>query len=341
MQAQNKQTVKFAILAILLIILAIFDLYIGSVNIPLNIILKSFINTEAIDKKWLLILYQIRLPRVMTAIIVGISLSVSGLMMQTIFRNPLAGPYVLGISSGAGFGVAILLLGSSIFFAGSDIYASNWTIVFAACLGALAILLIILVVSYRLKDILTILILGIMLGSVLSALVSILQYFSNETMLKSYVLWTLGSLSGVTTEQLKVFSLICLSGILISFLTAKKLNVLLLGESYSKSLGVSMFKTRLLLFISTSLLAGSVTAFCGPIGFIGIAIPHISRMFFKTSNHFVLIPASIFIGSIVMIFSDIIAQVPGNNIVLPINSVTSLIGIPVVIFIVIKNYKFG
>jgi iron complex transport system permease protein len=283
---------------------------------------------------------KFRLPKAITALVVGIALSLSGLQMQTVFRNPMAGPDVLGVSSGASLGVAIVILGFPAgFISGNFQNIGNWVLVASAWIGAGAVMLLIMFISSRIRNIMTILILGIMLASGISAIVSILQYFSNETMLKAYVIWTLGSLGNLTAGQLKILIYSVSAGILLSIVSVKMLNALLLGENYAASIGLNIKLSRILIFATTSILAGSVTAFCGPIGFIGIAVPHIARNIFKTSNHLILVPGSIIVGGIIMLVSDIISQLPGSENVLPINSVTSLIGIPVVIWVILRNKR--
>ncbi len=328
-------------LLILLVFAFVLNLLLGSASIPMLSALKILLGSSD-NEVWRTIIIDYRLPKAIVAILAGASLSVSGLQMQTIFRNPLAGPYVLGISSGAGLGVALLVLGFS--FVGvsfqSD-WASNLSISIAAWIGSMAILLVVLAVASRVKDIMTILILGMMFGSAASALISILQFFSSETMLKSYVLWTMGSLSTVTGNQLWILAAATLFGIAISISQVRVLNILQLGETYARNVGVSITFSRTLIFISTSLLAGSVTAFCGPIGFIGIAMPHVARMIFRNADHAVLLPASVLLGSLVMLLSDTIAQLPGMNTTLPLNSVTALIGVPVVVYVVVRNRKFS
>ncbi len=282
-----------------------------------------------------------RIPRIISATIAGIALSVSGLQMQTVFRNPLAGPYVLGISSGASLGVALVVIGFSAYF-GANVFNihSGWLLIIAAWTGSALVLILILLVSLRTRDIMTVLILGIMLGSGISAIISILQYFSGESALKAFVIWTMGSVSSVSREHLPLLLTGFLPGLLLSLYLIKPSNVALLGEEYSTTMGVNVVRYRTLVFISTSLLTGTVTAFCGPIGFIGIAIPHICRMTFKTSRYGILLPGSILLGASVMLLSDIISQVPGSQVILPLNAVTSLIGIPVIIRIILGNRKF-
>ena len=270
------------------------------------------------------------------------ALSLSGLQMQTVFRNPMAGPDVLGISSGASLGVAFVILGFSRNISPESLNGlGNWILVAASWVGAGAVMLLIMVISSKVKDILAILILGIMLSSGISAIVTILQYFSNESMLKAYVIWTMGSLGNLTSAQLNVLSISILAGVTLSLLSSKMLNALLLGENYAGSIGLNVRHARFIIFIGTSILAGSVTAFCGPIGFIGIAVPHMVRILFKTSDHRILIPGTILMGAVVMLASDLISQLPGSESVLPINAVTSLIGIPVVVWVILNKRKYS
>jgi iron complex transport system permease protein len=320
--------------------LFLLDIFLGSISIkPVEVINAIFNNTHS---DFQTIILKFRLPKAITALTVGVALSLSGLQMQTVFRNPMAGPYVLGISSGASLGVAFVILGfSSILTPESLTGLGNWILVVASWLGAGAVMFLIMVISSRVKDIMTVLILGIMLSSGISAIVTIMQYFSNETMLKAYVIWTMGSLGNLTSNQLNVLLISVSVGILLTQFSSKMLNALLLGENYARSIGLNVKFARSLVFVCTSILAGSVTAFCGPIGFIGIAVPHMVRITFKTSDHKVLIPGTILLGGIVMIASDIISQLPGSDTVLPINAVTSLIGIPVVIWVILGNRKYS
>jgi len=261
--------------------------------------------------------------------------------MQTVFRNPLAGPYVLGISAGASLGVALFVLGfSSVLAFGIVTVTGAWTLALVAWAGSFLVMMLVLYVSLRVSDIMTILILGILFTSAVAAIVSILQYFSNESMLKAFIIWTMGSLGNVTKSQLTVLIPAVILGIVLALLKIKDLNAFLLGENYARSLGVSIKGSRVVIFLSTSLLAGTITAFCGPIGFIGIAVPHICRVIFRTSNHLVLVPGVILTGSTVMLFSDIVSQLPGMQSTLPINSVTAIIGIPIIIWMIVKNRKF-
>jgi iron complex transport system permease protein len=338
----SRNFILFVTLGLILIGLFILDIFLGSSHIPFKTIVQALIHDSQVTPEISSIVLNFRFPKAITAVLAGIALSVSGLQMQTVFRNPLAGPYVLGISAGASLGVAILVLGFSSYLSlGLFSVSGSWALVIVAWLGSAIVLFLILAVSVRIKDILTILILGMLFGSAASAIVNILQYFSNESMLKSFVIWTMGSLGSVTNAQLKVLIPSVLIGLLIGSFTIKSLDVLLLGEQYAKSMGLKVRTTRFLVFTSTSILAGSITAFCGPIGFIGIAVPHISRLLFKSALHKILLPASIMLGAILMLLSDIVSQLPGYDSTLPINSVTALIGIPMIIWIILRNKKFA
>jgi len=326
----------FIALTVLLVIFFALDIFSGSIGISpaetLNIL------TGNSDSPYSAIIMKFRIPKALTAVFAGVALSVSGLQMQTLFRNPMAGPDVLGISSGASLGVAFVILGfSSLIPAGNISGLGNWLLIASACAGAGIVMIVIMLLAIRVRDILTVLILGIMIAGGISSIVIILQYFTSETMLRAYVIWTMGSLGNLTPDQLRILGITITAGLLISLVTLKMLNALLLGETYATSIGVNIRFARGLVFLSTSILAGSITAFCGPIGFIGIAVPHIARMLFRTSNHKVLLPATIITGAIVMLLSDIISQLPGSDKVLPVNSVTSLLGIPVVIWVIVKG----
>ena len=332
--------ILFVILSAALLAVFIGGLFAGPVSIPFTEVLKILAGGEALKPEWEIIIKELRLPRVLTALFAGMGLSVSGLLMQTVFRNPLAGPYVLGISAGASLGVAAVVMGFSFVTGASGLsLPGSWVTVVAAWAGSGLVLLLILLVSFRVRDIMTILILGIMFGSATSALVGVMQYFSTEAMLKSFMIWTMGSLGGVTGSQLRIMIPVVTGGLILSLASVKFLNAMLLGENYARSLGVNITLARIAVFFSTSLLAGTITAFCGPIAFVGIAVPHLSRMLFRNADHGILMPATILSGGIVMLGSDIVAQLPGTEGSLPINSVTALLGIPVVIWIVIRNQK--
>jgi len=321
-------------LGLLLIALFLLDIRLGSISITFADMLGHLTGKGTLSEQQVLILTKFRLPRIATALMAGAALPVCGLQMQTLFRNPLAGPYVLGISSGASFGAALVVLG-----AGATSIVATWSLAIAAWIGAGTVMMLLLFVSYRIKDVMTILILGIMFSSGLAAIISIMQYFSQASALKSFVIWSMGSLGNVTGAQLTIMAWAILPLLLLTLAYSKVLNGLMLGEEYALSMGVRIQRTRLIIFATTSILAGTITAFCGPIGFIGIAVPHMTRFLLNRSDHRVLIPASMLTGMVVMVFSDIVSRLPGTDQILPINAVTSLIGIPVVIWLVVINRR--
>ncbi len=323
-------------LAVLLLVLVILDVSLGTVKIPFGEIVSFLFGRGELSRQHEMILSDFRIPRVITALLAGSALAVSGLQMQTIFRNPLAGPYVLGISSGASLGAALVLLGTGAVTTG---ILARWGLVTAAWLGAASVMFILLLVTMRIRNIMTILILGIMFSSGLSAIISIMQYFGNAAALKSFVIWSLGSLGDVSGSSLSILVVTIIPGLALSLFSVKGLNAMMMGEEAAGTLGVNILVTRILVFISTSVLAGSITAFCGPIGFIGIAVPHITRFYTGRSDMRYLLPATILMGMVVLVLSDIISQLPGSDSILPINAITSLIGIPVVIWVVISRKK--
>ena len=322
----------FIILSLLLVILFVLDLLIGSVHIPLRDILGALFGGD-VDASTRLIVLDIRLIKAIVAILTGMALSVSGLQMQTLFRNPLAGPYVLGINSGASLGVALFILGMPLLGIATNSTMSSIGTAGAAWLGSALILAFVASVSTRIKDIMVILILGMMISSGVSAVVQILQYLSNEEALKSFVIWTMGSLGDVTTNQLHLMLPAVLLGLVVSVAVIKPLNLLLLGEQYARTMGLNVRRARYLIFLSTTLLAGTVTAFCGPIGFVGLAIPHIARMLFSNADHRILLPASALCGAVTLLICDMVSK----SLTLPINTITALLGIPIVIWVVIRN----
>lgn len=339
MEIKRKGILLPGILFLLVILLLFVDLGTGTANISFSQSISLLFQKNDHSAAWFAI-HSFRLPRVITAIIAGIALSVSGLQMQTVFRNPLAGPYVLGISSGAGLGVALVVMGFAGMFQFSVFTSNNnWILVIASWLGSAAVLFFILAVSFRIKDVMTILVLGIMIGSAISAIISILQYFSQESALKAFVIWTMGSLSNVSSLQLPYLLMGFIPGMILAFVIVKPSNAILLGENYARSIGVNIRLYRILIFTSTSFLTGTVTAFCGPIGFIGIAVPHIARLLSSTSRNGVLLIYTILLGCGIMLLSDIISQLPGSESILPLNAVTSLIGIPVVLWIVFRKKR--
>ncbi|MEZ4793017.1 MAG: iron ABC transporter permease [Gelidibacter sp.] len=329
----------FLILTGLLILCFFVNISLGSISIPPKEIFKSLFGTID-NESWQYIIQNYRLPKAFTAILVGSGLGISGLLMQTLFRNPLAGPFVLGISSGASLGVALIVLGSGIFggvFA--SLLISKWSVVIAASLGSFLVLLSVLVVSSRVRDTMAILIIGLMFGSITAAIVSVLSYFSSAEQLQQYIFWGFGSLGNLSWYELIIFFSIYVIGILFSIFSIKGLNTLLLGENYAKSLGLNLKQSRFIIIIATSLLAGTITAFAGPIAFIGLAIPHLTRQIFNTSNHKILLPAVFLFGAIIMLICDSIAQLPTSDYTLPINAITSLIGAPVVIWLLVRKRK--
>ncbi len=325
---------------IVLLICFITNISLGSVVIPWLDTLNSLIGGEVEKESWRHIILDYRLPKALTAIIVGSGLGVSGLLMQTLFRNPLAGPFVLGISSGASLGVALLILGST-FTVGTlaTFMVSKWGLVIAASLGCMLVLIAVMIVSSRVRDTMAILIIGLMFGSLTSAIVSVLSYFAPADQLQQYIFWGFGSLGNLSWYDVLIFFGVSFLGLLLSFLAIKPLNTLLLGENYARSLGLNIKLSRLLIIITTGILAGSATAFAGPIAFIGLAIPHLTRQLFHTSNHKTLIAAVILLGSIVMLICDAVSQLPTSEYTLPINAITSLIGAPVVIWLLIRKRK--
>ncbi|MGM0934084.1 MAG: iron chelate uptake ABC transporter family permease subunit [Bacteroidota bacterium] len=338
---KQKYILTFSLLVLALIALLFLNIGLGSVKIPLKDILGSLFNLEVSKESWRYIVLEYRLPKAITAILTGSGLAVSGLLMQTLFRNPLAGPYVLGLSSGASLGVAIVFMGAGLFGgAFSAFLLSKWSIVIASSLGSLLVLLAVMLASLRLRDTMAILIIGLMFASLTAAVVSVLAYFSPASKLQQYVFWSFGSLGNLSWEEVSVLGLFWIIGIFLSVAGIKNLNSLLLGEQYAKSLGVSIQRNRLLVILATSLLAGSITAFAGPIAFIGLAVPHLIRQVIPVNNHSILIPAVILGGAILMLVCDIAAQMPGSEFTLPINAITSLIGAPVVIWLLVRKRRF-
>lgn len=328
---RSRSRILFILLTALVVVLFAADMMVGSVGISAKDVLAALMGGgDPVTRK---IVIDIRLMKAIVAILAGAALSVSGLQMQTLFRNPLAGPYVLGVSSGASLGVALFILGAPLLGIGGSAWLSTVGVAGAAWIGAAAILAVVAAVSQRIKDIMVILILGMMASSGVSAIVQILQYMSNEEALKSFVIWTMGSLGDVTTSQLALVAPAIIAGLIISVSVIKPLNLLLLGESYARTMGLNIRRTRSLIFLSTTLLAGTVTAFCGPIGFIGLAIPHVARILFCDADHRTLLPAAALTGAVSLLICDIISKI----LVLPVNTITALLGIPIVIWVVIRN----
>ncbi len=336
-----RQTLFIVGLGLAVLVFFILDIALGSVDIPLPAVFQILFNQDQSEPAWVNIIYKIRLPKAITALLAGAGLSVGGLQMQTLFRNPLAGPSVLGVTAGASLGVAaVMLTGSGV----TTLYtirqlgvAGGWLLMVVASAGAALVLIIILLVSLRVRDNVILLIVGIMLGNITLSLVSIWQYFSQPEQIKDYLLWTFGSLGGVTTTHLFAMLPAVAFGLVLAFFSSKWLNGMLLGENYARSLGLPVYKAQVLIITTTSLLAGSITGFCGPIGFIGIAVPHLVRSLLNTAEHRLLVPGCCLMGAFIMLVCDLISQWPGSTLTLPINAITALIGSPVVIWVILSR----
>ena len=328
----RRTTFLFTALGLLTAALFIADLAVGSVAVPLGDVWAALTGGSC-DPATSDIILKIRLLKAVTALFAGAALAAGGLEMQTLFRNPLAGPYVLGISSGAGLGVALFLLGAPLLGVAGHSFVRSLGVAGAAWLGSALVLAIVMAVSRRIKDIMVILILGMMFSSGVGAIVQILQYLSKEESLKAFVIWTMGSLGDVTFDQLAVLVPSIIAGLLLAVVTIKPLNLLLFGEEYAVTMGLNIRRSRGLLFLSTTLLAGTVTAFCGPIGFIGLAMPHVTRMLFRNSDHRVLVPGTVLSGAAVLLLCDLVSKM----FTLPINAITALLGIPIVVWVVLRN----
>ena len=339
-----KSGAKYYILfAAVLICCFVADIICGSVAIPVKDIINSLFSSDTLPDNAQStfvrdIILNFRLPKAFVALLAGIGLPVCGLQMQTLFKNPLADPYILGISAASGLGVALFVMGGSLI--GLDMnspFFQIFGVAGAAMAGAFLLTLLIISLSNKLKDNLSLLIFGIMTGSVASAIISLMQYLSNASQLKSYVIWTMGSFAGLSSLQISIMGIMVIAGFLMSVYNIKDLNALLLGEQHAAAMGLNVKAIKVRLLLATTLLAGSVTAFCGPIGFVGIAVPHIARFIFRNANHKTLLPATAIIGGITMLFADIISQMPGTGTVIPINTVAALLGIPVILYIITKN----
>lgn len=332
----------FALLGVLLLVAVGLNLLLGSVRIPLRDIIRVLFGQPGVKDSWAFIIQDYRLPKIITAILAGMALSAAGLQMQTMFRNPLADPFILGINSGASLGVALAIMGAGLaggLFIPALNAAGSLGLVASASLGAAFVMGLILLVGRRVNNPTTLLIMGLMFGHATSALVSLLVFFSAPEKVKAYSIWSFGAFNGVSWGQLSVLIPVVVFALGVLVFLPKGLNALLLGEDYAKTMGLNVTRLRVLILISASILSGAITAFCGPIGFIGVAVPHIARNLFKTSNHKLLIPAVILIGAIVAVTADLIAQVPGSQFVLPINVVTSLFGAPFVLWVVLKKKR--
>ena len=322
----------FTVLALVCVALFVLDLTLGSTDIAWGDVWAALTGGE-VDGVVRDIVLKIRLTKAVVAVAAGAALAASGLAMQTLFRNPLAGPYVLGVSSGASLGVALFLLGAPLLGVTGGSMLQTVGLAGAAWIGSALILTMVLAVSRRIKDIMVILILGMMFSSAVDSVVQILQYLSNEAALKAFVVWTMGSLGDVTGRELALMLPVVVVGLVLSVAAIKPLNLLLLGENYARTMGLNVRRSRVLILSATVLLAGTVTAFCGPIGFIGLAVPHVARMVFASADHRMLMPASMLIGAVVMLLCDVISKQLG----FPVNTVTALLGIPIVVLVVVRK----
>ncbi|MBW3519610.1 iron ABC transporter permease [Flavobacterium sp. NKUCC04_CG] len=336
----NGSSTSFWIIVLLIVLCFCFiaNICMGAIYIPFKQVLLLLMGQGIERESWEYIILNYRFPKAIIAVLVGIALSVSGLMMQTLFRNPMADSYVLGLSSGASLGVAIVILGASflpVYLQG--FFISSGGIVAASILGSFCILLLILLVARKVQDSVTLLIIGLMFGSFASAVVGVLTYFSTAEQLKRYTFWAMGSLGNLDWNIVFFFTVAVLVGLAFTFMSFKALDSLLLGERYAASLGIHVKRARILIILATSILSGVSTAFVGPIAFVGLAVPHIARILFKTSSHKVLCLASMLLGAILMLICDMITQYPGQAFVLPINAITSILGAPVVIWLILKK----
>lgn len=323
---------------LLLLLTLLCNISLGQVAIPVKEIFKSLFGGNASKDTWEYIIINFRLPKAIVAILVGMGLSISGLLMQTLFRNPLAGPYVLGLSSGSSLGVAFVILGAGMLptFA-AEFLLSSYGIILASCLGSFFVLIMVLIVSRKLRDTMTILIVGMMFSSFTSAIVGVLTYFTSAEQLQKYTFWSMGSIGNVSWQNIMILTIAVVLGLLLSLVSLKPLDALLLGENYARSMGLNISKTRYIIIIATSILAGSITAFAGPIAFIGLAVPHLAKLLFQTSNHKILFWSTLLIGAIIMLFCDMVSQLPGFDFTLPINAITSIIGAPIVIWLLVRK----
>ncbi|KUG19343.1 vitamin b12 abc transporter, permease component btuc [hydrocarbon metagenome] len=340
----RKMTFGIPLALCVLGVLFVLDIMLGSVNIPLDSLLAIPTGGE-VKETWATIFWYWRLPKAITAVFAGAALALSGLLMQTFFRNPLADPFILGISSGASVGVALVMMsagfcGIGAVFAGLG-FLGDVSIAFASVLGSLAVLLLILLISAKIQSSTTILVLGIMVSYISGAIVTILLQFADQSSMHSYSFWTFGSFSGVTWSQLPVLAFFLTAGFGVSFFLTKSLNALLLGEQYAVSMGMDYKKIKNAIIVNTAVMAGVVTAFCGPIGFLGVAVPHFCRSLFVTADHRILVPACVIVGGIIALATDIISHLPGTDLVLPLNAITALFGAPVVIWVIVRGTRFG
>lgn len=333
---QGKNTIRWTILILSLLLLFALNLSLGSVKIPLAEIFKILLTHQSSNSVWIDIVWDFRMTKALTCVLAGSALAAAGLQMQTLFRNALAGPDVLGLSSGASLAVSLIFMShaAGITFINSQ---NPWMVSIAASLGCAAVLIIMLIVAGKLQDHVSLLIVGLMVGAATSSIVSVLQYLSKAEEMQVYILWTFGSLGGLNWEEIQVLAIVLFIGVFLAFTRIKSLNAWLLGDHYAQSLGVNIQKSRIIIILSASILTGAVTAFCGPLAFVGLAVPHLTKLVIKSHNHKILIPAVLIGGAGLLLLCDILAQLPGSAYILPINAITALIGAPVVIWIIMRN----
>ncbi|RRQ48220.1 iron ABC transporter permease [Maribacter algicola] len=340
MSQTRTYTLHFSLLIAILFLCFLVNISLGSVSISFLDTLKALVGMELNNPSWEYIIWSYRIPKALTALLAGAGLALSGLLMQTLFRNPLAGPFVLGISSGASLGAALLIMGISLLGGVlSDTYVNDITLAIASSLGSFLVLFLVIGMATRVKDTMALLIIGLMFGSITAAVVSVLSYLTSSEKLQQYVFWTFGSVGGLSWSQLGILSTMVFVGVLLCIRTVKSLNGYLLGENYAQSLGINLRTSRYIIIVATGILAGSITAFTGPIAFIGLAVPHLTRQIFNTTDHKILVPAVLIYGSCILLLCDVLAQLPGQAAVLPINAITSIIGAPVVIWLLMRKRK--
>lgn len=330
--------ISYIILIAIIVLLFLFNLLFGSVHIPISDVWKILTCHHCEKESWTYIILESRIPQAFTALFCGASLATSGLILQTVFANPLAGPSILGISSGANLGVAIVLLatGGSL-TAGTLAISGTISIILSAFIGSLMVMGIILMFSSFIHNNLILLIIGIMIGYVTSSVISLLNFFSTAEGVHSYVIWGMGNFGGVSLRQLPFFASICILGLVMALLLIKPLNALLLGHQYAESLGINIRKVRNLLLIATGILTAVTTAFCGPIAFIGLAVPHIARAITHSDNHHSLLPTTILTGAAIALLCNLLCILPGSSGIIPLNAITPLLGAPVIIYVIIRN----
>ena len=327
-------------LSVLILVLMAANLWFGSINIPAGAVWNTLTGNEVEKASWTFIIWESRLPQAVTALLCGAALAASGLMLQTAFNNPLAGPSILGINSGASLGVALVMLaGGGSIATGVFTLSGFFSVILGAFIGSMVVMGLILFFSTLIKSNIMLLITGIMIGYITSSAISLLNFFATAEGVHSYMIWGMGNFGGVSLQQLPYFSIFCLAGLLLSILLIKPLNALLLGTRYAENLGVNIRRTRNLLLIATGLLTAVTTAFCGPVAFIGLAVPHISRLMLGTSNHNSLLPVTLLTGGVIALLCNLICILPGEAGIIPLNAVTPVLGAPVIIYVIVNQRK--